>query len=60
MFKTLLFVGYLRRISNILEIITLSDLTHIGDPVAIDVKAIKIDDMCSLEIEFIELIHMNA
>ena len=58
MFLKFLFVRYLRRISNYLERIILSDMAHImsmADPVAISVETIKIDSRCSLEKEFIEL-----
>ena len=52
----------MRRISNYLERITLSDLTHMismADLVAISVETPRIDSGCSLEKEFIELIRMN-
>ena len=52
-------MGYSRRISNYLERITLFDLTHMmsmADPIAINVKTVKIDSECSLEKEFSELI----
>ena len=55
-------MGYLRRTSNYLEGVTLSDLTHMmsmADLVAIGVETPWIDSWCSLEKEFIELIHMN-
>ena len=55
-------MGYSRSTSNYLEIITLSDPTHImsmTDHVAIIVETQRIDNGCSLEKEFIELIHMN-
>ena len=55
-------MGYSRWRLNYLEIITLSNLTHIMsmiDSVAISVKIIRIDRGFSLEKEFIELIHMN-
>ena len=48
--------------SNYLERITLSDPSHmisITDHVAIDLETQRIDNGCSLEIEFIKLIHMN-
>ena len=54
---------YSRRTLNYLEIIVLSDLTHmmsIADPVTIDVETPRIDSGCSLEKEFTELISMNA
>ena len=53
---------YLRRTSNYLEIIALSDTTHMMsmcDPVGIDVEILMIDNGCSFEKEFIELICMN-
>ena len=53
---------YLRRTSNYLEKIMLSDITHMmsmTDPVAVGVKTLKIDSGCSLVKEFIEFIHMN-
>ena len=52
----------LRRTSNYLEIITLSNPTHmmsIADLVAISVETLRIDNACSLEKEFTELIYMN-
>ena len=55
-------MGYSRTTSNYLEIITLSDLTHmmsIADPVANGVETPMIDSWCSLEKEFTELIRMN-
>ena len=52
-------MGYLRRMSNYLERIVLSDLTHMTNPVAIGVETLKIDNRCSLEKELIELIYMN-
>ena len=48
---------------NYLERITLSNPTHMmsmADPIAIDVKTLRIDSGCSLEKEFIELICMNS
>ena len=48
---------YLRRTSNYLERITLSDLTHMmsmADLVAIGVETPRIDSGCSLEKEFTE------
>ena len=53
---------YLRRTSNYSERIALSDLIHMmsmGDHVAIGVKTPMIDNGCSLEKEFTELIRMN-
>ena len=53
---------YLGRTSNYLEKITLYDRTHvmsIADHVAICVDTPMIHSKCSLEKEFIELIHMN-
>ena len=45
-------MGYSRRTSNYLEIIALSNTTHMMnmvDPVAIDVETLRIDSGCSLE-----------
>ena len=56
-------MGSLRRTSNYLERISLSNPTHImsiADPVAIDVETLRIDSECSLEKEFTELIRMNS
>ena len=53
---------YSRGISNSPERIVLSDSTHMMsmvDPIAIDVETLRIDNGCSLEKEFIKLIHMN-
>ena len=53
---------YLRRTSSYLERIMLFYLTHImnmADLVAISVETPRIDNGCSLEIEFTELIHTN-
>ena len=53
---------YLRRTSNFLERITLSDLTHMmsmADRVAISVETPRIDSGCSLKKYFTELICMN-
>ena len=53
---------YSRGISNYLEMIVLSDPTHMMsmlDPIAIDVETLRIDNGCSLEKEFTELIRMN-
>ena len=55
-------MGYLRRTSNYLERITLSDPSHMmsmADPIAIGVETLWIDSGCSLEKEFTELIRMN-
>ena len=62
MLETFLFVGYLRRTSNYPERITLSNPTHMmsmADPMAISVETLRIDSGCSLEKEFIEIIHMS-
>ena len=51
-----------RNISNYLERITLYDPIHMMskvDPVVISVETLRIDSVCSLEKEFIELICMN-
>ena len=53
---------YSRRTSNYPKRIALSDLTHMmsmTNPMAIGVETPRIDSGCSLEIEFIELIHKN-
>ena len=55
-------MGYLRRTSNYLKRIPLSNPTHMMsmvDPVAIGVERLRIDDGSSLEKEFTKLIHMN-
>ena len=55
-------MGSLRRTSNYLERIALSDQSHMmsmADPIAIGVKTLRIDSGCSLEKEFTELIRMN-
>ena len=55
-------MGYLKRTSNSLERITLSDPTHMistVDHVAIGVDKLTIDSGCSLEKEFTELIRVN-
>ena len=55
-------MGYLRRILNYLKRITLYDPTlmmSIVDLMAINMETLRIDSECSLEKEFIELIHMN-
>ena len=57
-----MFVGYSRGTSNYLEIITLSDPTHMMsmvDLVVIGVETLRIDSEYSSEKEFAELIHMN-
>ena len=59
MFLTFLFMGYLRRMSNYLERIILSDLTHMTNHVTNGVETRTIDSRCYLEKEFIKLIHMN-
>ena len=56
-------MGYLRRTHNYPERITLSDIPHMMsmiDLVTIGVEALRIDNGCSLEKEFIELIYMNS
>ena len=53
---------YLRRTSNYLERIELSNLSHMMsmiDPIAIGVDTLRIDSGCSLEKEFTALIRMN-
>ena len=55
-------MGYSRRTSNYPERITLSNASHMmsmADPLAIGVETLRIDNGCSLEKEFIELIRMN-
>ena len=55
-------MGYSRRASHYLERISLSNPSHMmsmADPIAIGVETLRIDSVCSLEKEFIELIHMN-
>ena len=55
-------MGYSRRTSNYLKIITICDPAHmmnIADHVAIAAETLMIDSGCSLEKEFTELIHMN-
>ena len=62
MFKIFIFMGYLRRTSNYLKRIELSNLTHmmsIIDPITIGVETLMIDSHYSLEKEFTGLIHMN-
>ena len=54
---------YLRRASNYLERIVLSNMTHIMsivDPVATHIETLRIDSGCSLEKEFIELMCINS
>ena len=53
---------YLKRILNYSEKILMFDLTHtmsIVDPTVIGMETPKIDTRCSVEKEFILLIHMN-
>ena len=55
-------MGDLRRSSNYLERIALSNPTHMMsmvDPIAIGLETLRIDSGCSLEKEFTELIRMN-
>ena len=55
-------MGYKRRTSNYLEIIALSNPTHMmsmADPITIGEETLKIESGCSLEKEFTELIRMN-
>ena len=55
-------MGYSRRILNYIKIITLFDPTHMinmVDHVAISVETLRIDNGCSLDKGFTELIHMN-
>ena len=55
-------MGYLRRTSNYLERISLSNPTQMmsmADPIAIGVETLRLDSGCSLEKEFTELIRMN-
>ena len=55
-------MGYSRRTLNYSKRIPLSDPTHImnmADPIVIDVETLRIDNRCSLEKEFTELMHMN-
>ena len=57
-----MFVRYSRGTLNYPKRITLFDLTHMmsmADIVAIVVETLRIDNECSLEKEFIELICMN-
>ena len=56
-------MGYLRRVSNYSERITLFDPTHkmsMVDLVAIGVETLRLDSGCSLEKEFTALICMNS
>ena len=62
MFQILLFVGYSGGTSNYPERIRLDGLTYMMlmvDPVASNMETLMIDSGCSLEKEFIELIHLN-
>ena len=55
-------MGHLRRTSNYVERIVLSDSTHMmsmANPMAINVETLSIDSGCSLEKEFTKLIIMN-
>ena len=55
-------MGYLRRTLNYLERIVLFDPTHImsmTDLVTIGLETLRIDNVCSLEEEFTELVFMN-
>ena len=55
-------MGYSRRTLNYPETMTLSNPTHMmsmADPIAISVETLRIDNGCSLEKEFTELICMN-
>ena len=55
-------MGYLRRTSNYLERISLSNTTHLMsmvDPIAIGIETPMIDSGSSFEKEFTELIRMN-
>ena len=55
-------MGYSRRTSNYPERITLSNQSHMMsmvNPIAIGVETLKIDNGCSLEKEFTELIRIN-
>ena len=54
---------YSRRILNYQERITPFDLTHMMsmvDLVTINAETLRIDSACSLEKQFVELIHMNS
>ena len=62
MFKIFLFVRCSKRISNYMERITLSNLTHMmsmANHMDISVEIPRIDSGCYLEKEFIKLIYMN-
>ena len=55
-------MGYLRRTSNYIERIILFDLIYMMsmvDLMTIGMETLKIDNGCSLEKEFTNLIHMN-
>ena len=55
-------MGYSRGTLNYLEKTILYDPTHMmsmGNLIAIGVETLRIDNGCSLEKEFTELIHMN-
>ena len=55
-------MGYSRSTSNYLERKTLSNPTHMtsmADPIDIGIEKLRIDNGCSLEKEFTELIRMN-
>ena len=55
-------MGYSRRTSNYLEIIVLSNPSHMmsmTDLIAIGLEILRIDSWCSLEKDFTELIRMN-
>ena len=55
-------MGYLRRTSNYLERIELSNPSHMMsmiDPIVIGVETLRIDSGCSLEKDITELIRMN-
>ena len=55
-------MGYSTRTSNYPKRIDLSNPTHMmsmADPIAIGVETLRIDNGCSLEKEFTELIRMN-
>ena len=55
-------MGYLRRTSNYLKRIIVSDTTHVISMANLEVIGIetpRIDNGCSLEKEFTKLIHMN-
>ena len=55
-------MGCLRRKFNYPKRIVLYNPTHMmsmADPVAIGVETLRIDSGCSLEKDFIELIHFN-